>query len=206
MKVYLGPYKNYFGPYQLAEALCFWAKPIKDDYRLKQKPEWVSNFGHYLSQTWIGDFLAWVDSKRTRTTLVKIDNYDVWGMDTTLALIILPMLKKLKETKHGVPYVNSEHLPSELVFTLGDNEILTFEQMELQWNWVLDEMIWAFEQIQPDADWELLYQQPTGNTITSPIFNGLPETKFDLVGYQLHADRMKRGFALFGQYFQALWT
>lgn len=209
MKVYLGPYKSYFGPYQLAEALCFWVKPVTNEFGRKQKPDWVHNFGHYLSQTPIGGFLNWIHSKRTRIVLVKIDNYDIWGMDSTLAIIILPMLKKLKKSKQGVPYVNPEHLPSELVFEPNDNGDLTFEQMKIQWNWVLDEMIWAFEQAHPDTDWEAQYHRPTGNTLTdnpTSIFNGLPETKFDSVGYNSHSERMQRGFTLFGQYFQSLWT
>jgi hypothetical protein len=45
MKVYIGPYKNWFGPYQLAEKLCFWAKPVTDKYGIKSKPDWVHNFG-----------------------------------------------------------------------------------------------------------------------------------------------------------------
>jgi hypothetical protein len=140
---------------------------------------------------------------------VKIDNYDVWGMDSTLAIIILPMLKKLKEDKQGVPSVNPEHLPDELVHETSNDEEINFKRMETQWNWVLDEMIWAFEQAHPDTDWEAQYHQPTGNTITddpTSIFNGLPETKFDTVGYQAHSERMQRGFTLFGRYFQALWT
>jgi len=45
MKVYIGPYKNWFGPYQLAEKLCFWVKPVTDKYGIKSKPDWVHNFG-----------------------------------------------------------------------------------------------------------------------------------------------------------------
>ena len=36
MKVKIGPYKNWFGPYQLAELLCFWAKEtVVDEYGMK---------------------------------------------------------------------------------------------------------------------------------------------------------------------------
>ncbi len=31
MKVYLGKPNNWFGPYQLAELLCFWAPKTKDE-------------------------------------------------------------------------------------------------------------------------------------------------------------------------------
>jgi len=32
MKVYIGPYKDWFGPYQLAEKLMFWVPKEKDEY------------------------------------------------------------------------------------------------------------------------------------------------------------------------------
>ncbi len=34
MKIYIGPYKNWVGPYQIAEALCFWAKNVEDEYKM----------------------------------------------------------------------------------------------------------------------------------------------------------------------------
>jgi hypothetical protein len=45
---------------------------------------------------------------------VKIDPWDTWSMDHTLAPIILPMLKQLKATKHGAPYVDLDDRPEEL--------------------------------------------------------------------------------------------
>ena len=35
---------------------------------------------------------------------VQIDRYDTWSLDHTLALIILPALIQLKETKQSVPH------------------------------------------------------------------------------------------------------
>lgn len=54
---------------------------------------------------------------------VVIDEWDTWSVDVTLAYIIAPLLRKLKETAHGYP--------SSLT--------------EVRWNEILDEMIWAFE-------------------------------------------------------------
>ena len=39
MKAHIGPYKSWFGPYQLAELLCFWAKDVEDEYGMKSKPD-----------------------------------------------------------------------------------------------------------------------------------------------------------------------
>ena len=134
MKVYMGPYKNWFGPYQLAELLCFWAKKEKDEYGFPKKPDWVHNFGEWLAHgsvepepkvgdiykwrdrphTWLYKFLSWIESKRKRTIYVKIDRWDTWSMDHTLAYIVAPMLKQLRNSTHGSPNVDDEDVPEEL--------------------------------------------------------------------------------------------
>ncbi len=38
-------------------------------------------------------------------------------MDYTLSHIVVPMLKQLKETKHGAPFVDDEDVPEELKST-----------------------------------------------------------------------------------------
>jgi hypothetical protein len=42
---------------------------------------------------------------------VKVDYWDVWNMDHTLSPIILPMLKRLREVKHGSGFVDMEDVP-----------------------------------------------------------------------------------------------
>ena len=48
MKVYIGPYKNWFGPYELAEFLCFWAKKKKDEYGFERNSNWIHNLANGL--------------------------------------------------------------------------------------------------------------------------------------------------------------
>ena len=93
MKINIGPYTNYFGPYQLAELLCFWVDRVEDDYGVERFPDWVGDFGEWLSNTWVGFVLEWLESRKKRKIKIKIDEYDTWSMDHTLALIIVPMLK-----------------------------------------------------------------------------------------------------------------
>lgn len=101
MKVKIGKYKDWLGPYQLAEKLCFWAKPVTDEYGLKDKPEWVHKFGEWLAhgsiereeeirvgertklfgddrpKTWLYKFLLWIDkNRRERKIEVHIDEDD----------------------------------------------------------------------------------------------------------------------------------
>ena len=91
MKVYIGKYVKWWGPHQLAELIPF----ISEDTKWK--------IGEWLEETWVNDACDWFYSKNERKVKVRIDEYDTWSMDHTLALIILPMLKQLKATKHGSP-------------------------------------------------------------------------------------------------------
>ena len=87
---------------------------------------------------------------------VKIDPWDTWSMDHTLGIIILPMLKQLKETTHGAPFVDDEDVPEELKSTSAppkENEYDTDANHFKRWDWALDEMIFAFEH-KVDDSWE----------------------------------------------------
>ena len=49
MRVKIGKYVDWFGPYQLADALCFWVPKVKDEYGMEDKPDWVHKFGEWLT-------------------------------------------------------------------------------------------------------------------------------------------------------------
>jgi hypothetical protein len=107
----------------------------------------------------------WFD-RRTQKIKVRIDKWDTWSMDHTLAHIVLPMLVQLKATQHGHPA----------------------DLTEQEWDEILDEMIWAFEQKCRD-DWMEDYDY----------------NKWDSEGVKAHQERMTNGFNLFGKYFESLW-
>jgi len=136
---------------------------------------------------------AWFD-RRSQKVKVRIDRWDTWSMDHTLAPIILPMLKQLKETKHGAPNVDMEDVPKELRATKkqieaygkkGDVDPKHFER----WDWVMDEMIHAFEQKNKD-DWQAYYYS----------YND-----WDMEGMKAEQERISNGFRLFGKYYENLW-
>lgn len=89
--------------------------------------------------------------KNERVIEVHIDEYDIWNMDDTLAHIILPMLKQLKEKKHGAPCVDNEDVPKKLHMTKvwkeerynrnGETDLHFFDR----WDYVINEMIYAFQ-------------------------------------------------------------
>ncbi|MEK9806276.1 MAG: hypothetical protein VW551_08280 [Euryarchaeota archaeon] len=161
---------------------------------------------HWPWSNWLYDKFGYSPEQKVK---VHIDEWDTWSMDYTLAHIILPMLKQLKETKHGAPNVNNEDVPEELRMPEGWYDEKYSRNGETdphffdRWDWVLDEMIWTFEQKCRDV-WESDYY---GDYIEGPdggVFNGHFEWRDD-EGRKSHQERMTNGFRLFGKYYENLW-
>lgn len=84
---------------------------------------------------------------------VRIDDHDLWSLDHSLALIIHPALIKLKAAKHGAPYVDDEDVPDNLKTSAApatEHEWDVDENFFLRWDWVMDEMIWTFDELSKD--------------------------------------------------------
>lgn len=243
MKVYIGPYKGWVGPYQIAEKILFWMD--KDDDRVDRFGQWLAS-NKNGDESYLTKFCLWLEKKNKRKIKVRIDPYDTWGMDSTLSYIVLPMLKQLKATKHGSPFVDKEDLPPELQMTeretyymnygvLDENKTeATEEEAEAinkkffsGWDWVMDQMIWSFEQNMDDEEGRKHYYDPylpgeeverfkshiideDGNVTEEPepLFSDelcRRMGKFNVEKHKAYAARKQLGFTLFGKYFQALW-
>lgn len=136
---------------------------------------------------------------------VRIDGWDTWSMDHTLSHIIVPMLKQLKETKHGGPHVEDEDVPENLRSTSAGPKESDYDTDEFwfdRWDWVLNEMIWAFEQKTRD-DWMGDYYGEWITDNTKVLGGNFASADHD--GIKAHQDRMTNGFRLFGKYYEALW-
>ena len=124
----------------------------------------------------------WYD-RRKQKVKIRIDPWDTWSMDHTLAPIILPMLIQIKKEKHGAPNVDMEDVPRELRATKAQlnkyNKVGTTDpDFFKRWDWVMDEMIYAFNcKANKDID--------------------------DQAGVE--QERISNGFRLFGKYFESLW-
>jgi len=238
MKINIGPYKNWFGPYQLAQKLMFWVPEEKDEHGFPHTADRVHKFGEWLAHgsilpeaevgeihlwnddrptTWLYKFLLWIDSKKERKIEIHIDPWDTWSMDHTLAHIVLPMLKQLKATTHGAPWVAVTDVPKELRPTKkqlmdyqkdGTTDPKFFER----WNWVMDEMIFAFDSKVNDG-WEEQFE--TGESDLQwkkledgnyQMVEGPNHTKvYDWEGREKYQERIRNGFRLFGRYYENLW-
>ena len=60
MKVSIGPYTNWIGPYQIANKIPF----LSEDAREK--------VGDWLAKTWVNDLCEWIHSKKHRNIKVRI--------------------------------------------------------------------------------------------------------------------------------------
>ena len=209
MKVKIGHYLNFWGIYQVLGLLNHVgvSKDTTDDWA-ERSPEWICNI------------FQWIYDKRKRTVKVKIDDYDVWSMDSTLALIVLPMLKQLKKVKHGAPCgmkgFDQTSNSAQLCFDFyAEGDEAAWEAGQEEWNKILDEMIWAFEQLQPECDWEKQYRivdgeidwtkhpEDEGKLATPMRWIIEPETDYE--GMMKHQVRISEALKLFGYYFQSLW-
>ena len=238
MKVTIGNYKSFFGPYQLAEFVCFWAKPKPDEHGILNKPDWVHDFGEWLAygniapdpkpgeitelfkndrnMTLLYKFLLWIDGFKTRKIKVRIDAWDTWSMDHTLSYIILPMLKQLKDKKQGSPWVDDSDVPEQLQSSNAppkENEYDIDANHHLRWEYVLSEMIFAFEN-KLDDSWQDQFYQGTIDFNFKKLDNGMSElvrgpndtSVIDHDGLKKYQDRISNGFRLFGKYYESLWT
>ena len=138
--------------------------------------------------------------KRKRKVKVKLHPYDTWEMSHTLSLIILPLIKQLRATKHGTPWVPDEDVPAELGIRSTDcvkkNDYDWDENCHKRWDWVLNEIEWVFTQLSdPDSD-DVFFKKKG---------EGLFDYEIDKEAMDRHEERMKRGLMLFGKNFRNFW-
>jgi hypothetical protein len=218
MKVYISKYRDHWlSPYTICERICWWREIDYDE-------PWVKRVVKILGPV-MDVYKKILDFVHPPINYVKIDNYDTWSMDSTLTPIILPMLKQLKETKHGAPYTEDCDVPERLRSTTTSAQKAKKNDWDSdgnhfkRWDWILDEMIWAFEQL-ADDEWEAQFHSGKSDIIWVPSkeldAKGKPLTyemkagpkdtrKWDKKGYNKHSARIDNGTRLFGKYFRALW-
>ena len=119
--------------------------------------------------------LGWTNDAKVN---VRIDPWDTWSMDSTLAHIIAPMLEQLRDSTHGAPIVADIDRPEHLIGTVADTSKGDVDEFHFEaWDWVLTEMLFAFASKHSGDGWESDVSQK----------------------------RITNGFRLFGKYYSALW-
>ena len=201
MKINIGPYPN--------RAICNlhtnymnkkygyvdWPEYKQKGLRVKAQPfaeAWREKAEDIIQSIYNCTINLFLD-RRVQKVKIRIDRWDTWSMDHTLAHIVLPMLKQLKATKHGAPWVAVADVPRELRPTKkqlmdyqkdGTTDPKFFER----WNWVLDEMIYAFD---CKANKDDVYMRF--------------DIKTQREAMDAEQERISNGFRLFGRYYENLW-
>ena len=244
MKIYFSNYRNHWiSPYTMLDYAFFWTEwskcsrwtleqSLEDSRRVTngekslfvERPEWCEKWSDRLEP--ISRAIQWVlDRVHPEIRYVKIDRWDTWSMDHTLGRIALPMLKQLQATKHGSPLVDDEDVPEHLRSTAApakENEWDIDDNHHKRWDWVMSEMIFAFER-RLDDSWEDAFRSGEHDIVWTPVDrdgNEVPkgdhkfyrmdrgpndtyECNYDAI--KLVEERIQNGFRLFGKYYQGLW-
>ena len=110
----------------------------------------------------------------------------------------IPRIKALRYRLHHE--IIQKKINEVIVFGFVTRNMPEFEEDEhwavnpdhhKRWDWIISEMIWAFEQIVDDTSNEQFYDHSV--------------YVFDREGHAKHEDRIQRGTMLFGKYYQGLW-
>jgi hypothetical protein len=144
---------------------------------------------------------------KERNVQVRIDKWDTWNMDNTLALIIAPMLKQLQATKQGAPLVDDEDVPDDLKSTAAPPKEHDYDidgNHFKRWDWVMNEMLWAMQQIEL-YDNEGQFYDDSEVDESEDVMKQMKKMKVDYDGLKAHQARIQNGCRLFGKYFQSLW-
>ena len=204
MKVYKSGYRNpWLSPYTILERVFFWREI---DYDEPVIARWANRLDPICQA-----LMAVRQFIYPQINYVKIDRYDTWSMDHTLADIILPMLRQLQATKHGAPHTDDSDVPEYLRSYMAqpqEHEWNIDDLHFMRWDWILAEMIWAFEQkVNDDADSRFFDHSECGDEKFPWNRDGqyVSKIKYDKEGHQKWQERKANGFRLFGRYFEALW-
>lgn len=213
MKVDIGPYPN---PMTTRRLECAYLERMYGEDWHDVKPHqyvWIDHIvigALDLVEEYILEPLNKIFCKRR--VKVKYHNYDTWSLDSTLSLIILPGLKQLKATNHGYASVDNEDLPTACLKDASGEE---------RWEWVMDEMIWAFNEIANDYPGAEAFHTGVHDIVWTKVDihgnedpngtyrrmdNGPNHTfNIDFEGRKKYDDRIQRGLILFGKYYRNLW-
>jgi hypothetical protein len=244
MKVYINKYKDHWiSPYTMIDYAFFWTdwskcsrwtltETLEDEARkiageksrYVERPDWTEPWADRLMP--VSQAIQWIwDKVDRKIDYVKIDKWDTWSMSHTLGLMALPMLRQLKDTKHGAPLVDDDDVPEHLRSTAApakENDWDIDDNHFKRWDWVMDEMIFAFEH-HLDESWQDAYRSGEHDMVWVPIDrDGNEVPKGEHAYYRMDRGpkdtyrcdydalrevekRIQNGFRLFGKYYVNLW-
>lgn len=138
------------------------------------------------------------DDTKQRKIRVKIDPWDTWSMDDTLAHIIWPMLLQIKKNNRGFP---STLLPDNWNVLNEEERDAAEKWAGERWREILDKMIFSFEMIIEDHEDRALLAALYKDT-EAPSDEAWAEYRKK---HQDRSDKIQEGLDLFGMHLRDLW-
>lgn len=227
MKVYIGPFDHWFRPARwLHNFICQLYGFNQNKWYIVQRVKIKSGDEYDKLDCWIKDsFLyKWLlvienwFNRRERKIRIRVDKYDAWNLGDTVAMLALPLMYEFKRQGiNGAPAVDDEDVPLYLRSTaappLTDCEKQTGGVDKLwhqRWNWVVDEIIWALEQVNDiDSDSQFHSDVDPDKPRDEPGISfqeSIKRNKYDFEGHKAFCERKRNGLRLFGKYLEALWN
>ena len=202
MKVYLSNYRDHWlSPYTILEKVIFWKEIDYDSTYTKKIVNVLSPISEVVKKV--------LDTIHPKINYVKIDEWDTWSADGTLAKIILPTLIQYKKIKTGVPgdftHTGGEDYDFQSCFDFYKTNSKLSMQAANEWDIILDKMIFSFSHL-VDDDWESEFC--TGSFVNSiqigePGWIGTYTCDYDAIN-KVH-EQIQEGLNLFGKYYRNLW-
>ena len=135
---------------------------------------------------------------------VKIDSYDTWNCDWTLAQIAAPLFKAFGQDLDSTGKIDKEDVPEELRDTFNEDGF-----SEQAYKWVIDEVTYAMTEIANDRanEPEVYRDDPTiPRAENDPIgLSQLVQIPGALAAYEAYNKRIQNGCVLLGKYLQTFW-
>lgn len=178
MKVYIGNYPKWIGPYQIAKVF----------------PKFTRS---YIEEcTWLDKLCNYIYSKRKRVVYVQVDYSDVWNVDNTLSHLIVPVLQKYKATTKSYGEVDEPDMPKDIE-----------PNSEAAYNWALDEMIFAFKSDTFNWVEQFECGEMDIEIAEKEVVPGKRHTyKINQEAVDAYQQRIIRGRMLFAKYYTQLWS
>lgn len=197
----------------MADKVFFWLDdhPMdgQEDRPIYKLQNWLGEFlaGKPKNLSWLARFCQTIHDRHERTVKVRIDYHDVWNAAGTMSLIMVPLLKELKKTKHGSPDIELGDVPRNLwpVHLSSSSNNYTDDTIHARWEWVLDEIIWALEQVSSEDGEGQFYDHSEANDESDDLMVQIGKIKIDQDGLNAWHERKSNGLRLLGKYFETLW-
>lgn len=147
-----------------------------------------------------------------RFARIKIHNHDVWNVDETLSQIIVPLLKKFREKRRGVP---SELLDPSKEGDTEKEDKESYERAEKKWNEILDKIMWSMEECsahhdrkpiptEDSAEWKEWVDE-SGQERFEFVWKDEKEREIFHKEFDEYGRKLQEGCELFGKWFTEFW-